>query len=402
MTCPFSGGPSRRALFSAAGMLAAATALRAPRAEAATAEAIPFHGEHQAGIATAQPSQVAFMAFDVAARDRAALAGMMRGWTDAARRLTAGQAVDGDGGSATGLGPARLTLTFGFGPGLFAPGRFGLETRRPEALAELPRFNGDQLDPAKSGGDLGVQACADDPQVALHAVRELARLAYGAAFPRWLQSGFLPDAPSGETPRNLMGFRDGTRNLAPGTEAFERGVWVGEEGPDWMRGGSYLVARRIRIALEHWDRTDVDFQEQTIGRAKASGAPLGARAEHDTPNFDLADTDGNPVIPERAHLRLGAPETNSGAAMLRRGYGYNDGLAFTAERWPPWRQGMLLDAGLFFLAYQRDPRAAFTKVFERMAKLDMLNQYTTHTGTALFACPPGVQAGRYIGETLLG
>jgi deferrochelatase/peroxidase EfeB len=382
-------------------MLAAATALRPAQATAATTDAIPFHGEHQAGIATPQQSQVAFMAFDVAGKDRAALAALLRGWTDAARRLTAGQAVDGDGGSANGLGPARLTLTFGFGPGLFTPGRFGLETRRPDALAELPRFNGDQLDPARSGGDLAVQACADDPQVALHAVRELARLAYGAAFPRWMQTGFLPDAPSGETPRNLMGFRDGTRNLTPGTEAFDQGVWAGDEGPAWMRGGSYLVARRIRIALEHWDRTDVDFQEQTIGRAKASGAPLGARAEHDTPDFNLADKDGNPLIGERAHLRLGAPETNSGAAMLRRGYGYNDGLAFTAERWPPWRQGMLLDAGLFFLAYQRDPRTAFTKVFARMAKLDMLNQYTTHTGSAVFACPPGVQVGRYIGETLL-
>jgi deferrochelatase/peroxidase EfeB len=177
-------------------------------------------------------------------------------------------------------------------------------------------------------------------------------------------------------------------------------VWVGAEGPDWMRGGSYLVARRIRISLEHWDRTEVDFQEQVIGRHKVSGAPLGKTGEFEPLGLDRVDADGNPVIPQNAHVRLGAAASNGGAQMLRRGYAYNDGLSFTAERWPPWRQGMMYDAGLMFLAYQRDPRTGFIRVFEPMSKLDALNQFVTHNGSGLFACPPGLALGQYIGQGL--
>ena len=52
----------------------------------------------------------------------------------------------GDSGEALGLGTARLTVTFGFGPGLFVKDgkdRYGLAARRPAALADLPRFNGE-------------------------------------------------------------------------------------------------------------------------------------------------------------------------------------------------------------------------------------------------------------------
>jgi deferrochelatase/peroxidase EfeB len=316
-----------------------------------------------------------------------------------------------DGGTALGLSPARLTLTFGFGPGLFlrdGQDRFGLAARRPAALMELPRFNGDQMDPARCGGDLSVQACADDPQVAFHAVRELVRLAYGRARPRWAQTGFLPDTPAGQTPRNLMGFKDGTNNPHIGNAAsppdlprgFDDVVWVGDEGPAWMRGGTYVVSRRIRISLEHWDRTEVDFQEQVIGRRKYSGAPIGKTAEFDELGLDRVDQDGNPVIADNAHVRLGAAAANGGAQILRRAYSYNDGLSFTAERWPPWRQGMMYDAGLHFLAYQRDPRAGFIRIYENMSKLDALNQFTTHTASAVFACPPGVAPGEFVGQRL--
>jgi deferrochelatase/peroxidase EfeB len=254
-----------------------------------------------------------------------------------------------------------------------------------------------------------VQACADDPQVAFHAVRQLARLTYGSAMLRWTQTGFVGDFGTGRTPRNLMGFKDGTRNPnagagpapnSPFDGSLERVVFVGAEGPNWMRGGSYVVVRRIRMALEHWDRTEVDFQEQVIGRRKYSGAPLGGKDEFDTPDFAAVDGDGNPVIPDTSHLRLGAVELNRGAQILRRGYAYNDGTNFTAERWPPWRQGLEYDAGLFFIAYQRDPRQGFIKIFESMSKLDALNQFTTHVGSGLFACPGGVQQGGFIGERL--
>ncbi|MBS0560455.1 MAG: deferrochelatase/peroxidase EfeB [Proteobacteria bacterium] len=404
----------------AAGGLAAA-ARAAPVAGAADASATPpappdtepFWGVHQGGIATPTQLHTYFAAFDLTAKDRAQVEQLLRDWTQAAARMAAGHTAaplgddpmlpPSDSGEALGLPPARLTLTFGFGPGLFVKDgkdRYGLAARRPAALVDLPRFNGDQLQEARCGGDLSVQACADDPQVAFHAVRQLARIAYGVAEIRWVQTGFsgAPAGGGGGTPRNLMGFKDGTRN--PRGPEFDRVVWVGEEGPAWMRNGSYLVARRIRISLEHWDRTETDFQEQVVGRHKMSGAPLGGKAEFDTPDFAATDKDGNPVIPEDAHIRLGAHETNGGAQMLRRAYAYNDGANVTAERWPPWRQGMMYDAGLFFLAYQKDPRAGFIRVFEQMAKLDALNQFTTHVGSAIFAIPPGAQPGGFIGQGL--
>jgi len=384
-----------------------------PAIPAAPADTEPFWGAHQGGILTPQQSHCYFAAFDLSATKRDEVVSLLQRWTEASARLAGGLTAAAleldparaasDSGEALGLRPERLTLTFGFGPGLFerdGRDRYGLAGRRPAALAELPRFNGDQLQTERCGGDLCVQACADDPQVAFHAVRQLARLAYGAAAIRWAQSGFLSE-PGKETPRNLMGFKDGTGNPdIKDAKAVARLIWVGEEGPSWMRGGSYLIARRIRIALEHWDRMKLAFQEQTIGRHKYSGAPLGLKDEFAPLNLAATDKDGNPIIPENAHVRLAAAATNDGAQFLRRGYSYNDGVNFTAERWPPWRQGMEYDAGLFFLAYQRDPRTGFIKIFERMSKLDMLNQFVTHTGSGMFACPCGAAEGEFIGQSL--
>ena len=167
-----------------------------------------------------------------------------------------------------------------------------------------------------------------------------------------------------------------------------------------MRGGTYLVARRVRLTLEHWDRTPVDFQEQVIGRRKASGAPLTGGGEFAPLDLDATDADGNFIIPENAHVRLGAASQANGARLLRRSYSYNDGLGMVAERWPPWRQGLEYDAGLLFLAYQRDPRRAFIPMFEKMSRLDMLNQFATHVGSAVFALPRGVARGGFIGDAL--
>jgi deferrochelatase/peroxidase EfeB len=218
---------------------------------------------------------------------------------------------------------------------------------------------------------------------------------------RWVQSGFIASSGGKGTARNLMGFKDGTNNPSPNdAEAMNKYVWVSDEGPSWMARGSYVVVRRIRMALEHWDRMKVDFQEQTIGRKKYSGAPVGGKEEFDKPDYDAADKDGNPIITDNAHIRLAAPVNNDGAQILRRPYSYNDGANFTAERWPPWRQEMEYDAGLLFVCYQRDPRAGFIKVFEKMSKLDALNQFVTHTGGGLFACPGGLAQGEYLAQKL--
>jgi deferrochelatase/peroxidase EfeB len=372
----------------------------------------PFYGRHQGGIATPAQKHLYFAALDLVTVKREDVIGLLKRWTQAAARLTAGLPVDGaesaeqapvDSGEADGLGPARLTLTFGFGAGLFkrdGVDRYSLTARRPEALIDLPRFNGDQLIAERTGGDLCIQACADNAQVVLHAVRHLARIGQGAVQFRWAQAGFAAGARPGETPRNLMGFKDGTMNPDPrNPSTMNRFVWVGDEG-GWMKGGSYLVARPIRVALEHWDRMKLAFQEQVVGRHKDSGAPLGQKDEFEPLNLDATDANGDPLIPENSHTRLAAPQLNQGAQILRRAYSYDNGLAFIAERWPPWRQGMMLDAGLMFLCWQRDPRAGFVKIFENMAKFDMMNQFTTHIGSGLFACPPGGRPGGFIGETL--
>ena len=428
---------SRRGLLAAAGGLAALAGGRAA-ADDRVAKGItpasqgqgraatePFWGERQGGILTPLQNHTVFAAFDLTAAKAADVAALMQSWTVAAARMAAGDtaaplgtdpmAAAGDSGEAMGLAPARLTMTFGFGAGLFhkdGRDRFGLGPRRPEALVDMPTFNGDQLVEGKTGGDLSVQACADDPQVAFHAIRNLARIGEGAAQLRWMQTGFSANFAAEDTPRNLMGFKDGTQNPIARPPAERAGgvtrpvldpeqvVWVGADGPDWMRGGSYVVARRIRISLEHWDRTDTDFQEQVIGRHKASGAPLGGKDEFDPVDLDATDGDGAPIIPEDAHVRLAAPATNGGAQILRRAYSFNDGVTFIAERWPPWRQGIMHDAGLFFIAYQSDPRSGFIKLFEPMSKLDALNQFTTHVGGGLFACPGGAQPGGFIGQAL--
>ncbi|HTR15467.1 MAG TPA: Dyp-type peroxidase [Acetobacteraceae bacterium] len=382
----------------------------------------PFYATHQGGIVTERQKHTYFAAFDLVTEKPSELVRLMKVWTAAAARLPRGDtgaplggsldAPGADSGETMGLDASRLTMTFGFGAGVFeheGRDRYGLRARRPEALVDLPAFNGDQLEPARTGGDLSVQACADDPQVAFHAVRQMARLANGTARLRWTQAGFIADFAAGDTPRNLMGFRDGTQNPIPrrtgetaktNPASLEDVVWVAGEGPSWMRNGTYLVVRRIRIMLEHWDNTDVSFQEETMGRHKYSGAPIGGKSEFDPPDLDAVDGDGNPVIAQNAHVRLAAAASNGGAQILRRAFSYNDGVNVVAERWPPWRQGLEYDAGLLFIGYQRDPRTGFIKIFEPMSRLDALNQYTTHTGSGLFAIPPGVQEGGFIGQGL--
>ncbi|MET7349365.1 iron uptake transporter deferrochelatase/peroxidase subunit [Streptomyces mirabilis] len=405
-TTEAAGGPSpsRRSLIGwggaglALGAAAAGGAVAMTRtgndvdpAGAETGAAVAFHGAHQAGIATPVQDRLHFASFDVKTDDRAEFVQMLKDWTAAARRMTAGHAVGegaygglaeappDDTGEALGLKPSRLTLTIGFGPSLFEKygEKFGLTGQRPEALVDLPPFPGDNLEKPRSDGDLCVQACADDPQVAVHAIRNLARIGFGKVAVRWSQLGFgktSSTTPDAQTPRNLMGFKDGTRNIA-GTEPdrLKKFVWVGEgEGPAWMTGGSYLVARRIRMNIETWDRTSLQEQEDVFGRDKGEGAPVGKAKERDEPFLKAMKPD--------AHVRLAHPDSNDGVTLLRRGYSFTDGTDGLGR----------LEAGLFFLAYQRDVRKGFIPVQRSLARSDALNEYIQHVSSAVFAVPPGV------------
>jgi deferrochelatase/peroxidase EfeB len=405
MTEDSRAGLTRRRLLGSAGAGAvAAGALGAGYAighdeGGGSADTVPFHGPHQAGIATAAQDRLHFASFDVVpGASRADLRDLLRTWTAAAERMTAGAPVGAgaagaplappdDTGEALGLAPARLTVTFGLGPSLFGD-RFGLAGRRPAALRTLPALPGDELDPARSNGDLCVQACADDPQVAFHAIRNLARLGRGTVAMRWSQLGFGRTSSTSRaqaTPRNLMGFKDGTANLkAEDGKALAEHVWASGTGaePAWLRGGTYVVARRIRMTIEAWDRASLSDQEQTIGRRKVSGAPFGATKE-----FAAIDPR---KLPAQAHVRLALPAANGGTAILRRGYSFTDGDTQLGQ----------LDAGLFFVAYMRDP-AAFVRLQRRLGTSDALNEYILHVGSGLWVIPPGVRRGGWVGQGVL-
>jgi deferrochelatase/peroxidase EfeB len=378
------------------------------------AASYPFFGSHQAGITTPAQDRLHFAAYDLAADASADdLRELLADWTSAASRMTQGLEVTEDGavggsplappadtGEALGLPPSGLTITFGFGPTLFQDGagtdRFGLASRTPAALAPLPRFSGDALDPAQGGGDLCIQACADDPQVAVHAIRNLSRIAFGRAAIRWSQLGFgrtSSTSTSQTTPRNLFGFKDGTANVkAEEADAVAEHVWVGaDDGPGWMADGSYLVARKIRMVIESWDRTRLEEQQRVIGREKGEGAPLSGGTEFTEPDFEKPDDDGSPRIADDAHVRLAHPDANGGARLLRRGYNFVDGNDSLGR----------LDAGLFFLSFQRDP-AQFIAVQRSLAGHDALNEYIKHVGSAIFAIPPGAKQGGSIGDALFG
>jgi deferrochelatase/peroxidase EfeB len=419
VTEPSSSGVSRRALFggglAAAGVgvgalagiggsLAAQAAAAPPRDEDIDLSAShPFYAtaakQPQGGIKTAPQRYCVFMTFDMASTLTSDLQVLLARWSASIAQLQAGKTIGtvapahGDGvgtdtGEALELGPASLTVTVGLGPGIFDK-RFGLAAHRPAHLAQIPALPSDSLAAATTGGDLSLQACADDPQVAYHAVRDLARMARGTATVRWTVLGFgrASAGANQATPRNLMGFKDGTRNITSDDD-FDKFVWL-DESAGWMAGGAYQVVRKIQMNIEVWDADVISDQQRVFGRHKVSGAPLSGGTEHTTPDFAAHGSSGALDIDPRSHISLAAHEHNEGIKIHRRPYNYTDGL----------NQYGQLDAGLLFTAYVNDP-AHFTRLQEKLGASDRLNEYITHIGSAVFAVPPAPRPGSYVGEAL--
>lgn len=420
---PGGKGTSRRAMFTGAGLGAALAGLagvasgRAWEASQRPEEAIlttyPFRGDHQAGITTPAQDNMFTAAFDVSTTDVEELKTLLSDWAVAAEQMTAGELIGGqpssnkqlppkDTGEAWGYKPNGLTITFGVGKGLFVDAdgkdRFGLAAKMPAILKEgMPSFSGDQLHAAQSDGDLLIQACSNDAQVCVHAIRNLTRIAFGTATLRWSQVGYGRTSSTSvdqETPRNLFGFKDGTNNIKaedPADQLNEH-LWV-QPGDDaaasWMAGGTYYVARRIRMLAEVWDRLRLIEQEQTMGRDKRYGAPLSianptkSSEEFTTVDYAAKDDKGETLVPADAHIAVVSPEQNQGRRMLRRGYNYTDGSDSLG----------LLQTGLFFIAFVRDPRTNFYPILDRMTKSDALQEYLKHEASALFAIPPGIEKG---------
>ena len=409
-------GLSRRGLFglAGAGVVGAGlgTGVTAAVAQGGTtdsgaAASYPFFGDHQAGIVTPAQDRLHFASFDVSDISRDDLIELLRDWSYAASRMTAGLGAGSygpangpydsppdDTGEALDLPPSGLTVTFGFGPALFDD-RFGLAGRRPAALIDLPHFPGDALVDNLVGGDLCIQACSDDPQITVHAIRNLSRIAFGRASLRWSQLGFGRTSSTTRaqvTPRNLFGFKDGTANMrAEDTAEVNKEVWAHSgDGAAWMAGGSYLVSRKIRMTIETWDRTSLREQETVVGRTKGEGAPLSGGTEFTAPDFAALGRADAPLISAQSHVALAHPTNTGGATMLRRGYNFVDGNDDLGR----------LNAGLFFICFQRDPREQFVPIQLNLAKNDAMNEYVRHVGSGIFAVPPGAAEGSYVGAAL--
>ena len=359
----------------------------------ATENKVDFYGAHQAGIVTPVQKHIYFASLNVLFTSKAELQALLQKWTPLIVRLMNGELMvdqatnlrvpTGDTGEAAGLDASNLTITVGVGPSLFS--KLNIEQLQPKALQDLPHFPKDQLQENLTGGDLCIQACADDPQVAFHAVRNLVRAASGLVEIHWSQAGFNSFPANEGTPRNLFAFKDGTGNpLVTDKKAMNEIVWV-QDG--WLKNGTYLVARPIQMHLETWDRTSLKDQEATFGRHRESGAPIGKKDEFDKFDIEEKDLEGEYMIPETSHVHLAV---KSGAKMLRRSFSYASGvLSKTGTH----------DAGLLFISFQQDP-AQFIAVQNSLGRLDKMNEYVTHRGSAVFACFPGVEKGSYLGEAL--
>jgi len=349
-------------------------------------EKVPFFGAHQAGIDTAAQAHGVFLGLDLNdGVDAAALVRLMRILTDDAARLTQGRPALADSEPELALSPARLTITFGFGPGLVA--RAG--AAGPGWLAPLPAFGIDQLQPKLSDGDLLLQVNGDDPLTVAHATRMLLKDARGFATIRWTQQGFRraygTERP-GTTMRNLFGQVDGTTNPEPGTKDFDQVVWA-EDG--WLAGGTGAVIRRIRMDLDKWDRLDRSGRDASVGRSIANGAPLTGTKEFDEPDFEAKTAIGFPVIPQFAHIRRARGDDSE--RIFRRAYNYDE-RPLGAE---------VSESGLIFVSYQADIESQFIPMQRRLDELDLLNEWTVPIGSAVFAIPPGCAEDGFIGDSLL-
>ncbi|RDI45918.1 iron uptake transporter deferrochelatase/peroxidase subunit [Falsibacillus pallidus] len=357
-------------------------------------QTVPFYGAHQAGIITPQQSYSYTASFNLLTDDRQQVIKLFKKWTEIAAAMTVGQEIGSgfsndwlppkDTGEAEDLSTANLTITYGLGSTFFrkdGKDRFGVASRKPKYLRDIPKMPGEALDEAYTGGDICIQVCADIQQTAFHAIRNFIKNAIGTAEVKWIQGGFL-SAPTGKTGRNLFGFKDGTANRSVKDKSgHQKIIWADSSEPSWMIGGTYMAIRKIKMFLEVWDRSSLKDQEDTFGRKKDSGAAYGNVKEHQEVNAEK--------LPANSHVRLAKSMKQE---IFRRGYSYTDGID---------QKTGSINAGLFFISFQQNPDKQFIPMLKLMSQKDKLNEYTKHIGSALFACPGGIKKGQYMAQGIL-
>jgi deferrochelatase/peroxidase EfeB len=389
----------RRNLLLGLGVVGGALGLGAkPSSAALSPEPAPapsYFGPNQAGVTTSQQNSALVVAFDVLADTRDDLAQMFSTLGERIRRLMKGETPPDrdprfpppDSGLLGGQpGASDLTITVAVGASLFDQ-RYGLAGIRPRHLEAMTGFPNDALDPKLCHGDLLVQICSSDPQTNIHALRDFLKNLPAHLTPRWRMEGFVAPRTDRDgrpqTSRNLLGFKDGTANPEIADAGLMRDlVWVGDRSdePAWTIGGSYQVVRIIRATVERWDRTPLGEQQEIIGRNKISGAPLGEKAEFDTPRFSAKPAKGE--VPANAHIRLANPRQPQTEAnrILRRGYSFSQGLTAAGQ----------LDMGLMFICFQADLSAGFFAVQARLNG-EPLEEYIKPIGGGYFFVLPGVR-----------
>lgn len=368
-------------------------------ASAAAVRATPVDpGGLPHGLSGSVPAFGHVMAIDLAAHVRRSTKQSRRTAVELMRhcaRLAEGT-IPGRDPVGLGLEPASLQVAAGVGPSLLH--WCDLDSQRPASMVDLPSFATDRLRPERSGGDLVVHLAAEDPMRLAGAVQSIAAVLEGRAQVRWSRRGFRQTQVAAEepdqTPRNLMGHRDGTNNPRIGSALWDSVVRTRESGPgSWMDGGSYLVVRDIRIDLDRWFSHGVAQRDAVIGRRTGDGAPLGGRREHSPVDLSVRDDSGELAVPPHAHIRLASSTNTAGARIYRRSWNYDDGWTSAGER----------DAGLLFLAWQADPRRGFIPIQQSLVDHDdALSTFTRHVGSAMFAMLPQPPSAEAAGRTLFG
>lgn len=390
---------SRRGFFAGVGLAGAATVLASCSEEDRSEDSsdagniaavdpdkpILFDGKHQAGIHTPPQSTGILIAYDMTREGkqdlRKNLKRLLRIWTEDARIMCEGGNPLADLEPEMNQESARLSITFGIGPRLLRD--LGLEKSKEvpgwvkRYVDGIPAFSADKLQDEWNGGDLILQICGDQATSAAHAARHLTRAGSSYCKPRWTQRGFL-DSPQGETPRNLLGFKDGTAQPRD-EQDWQEAIWD-------EFGGSAMVVRRVVFDIPSWEELSRGDRELAFGRDMKTGAPLGGTDEFEDVDLSKTDSTGLPYIDPKSHVGIAAGQ---GTNMRRRAYNWDNDVTVGAE------------SGLIFIAFQRDPDEAFTPLQKKLSDNDRMNTWMTHIGSAIFWVLPGTTEDSHWGESLL-